>query len=312
MAKHVIRTDSAGPPRSGRTPRASAPATSSSSAAAARSTRLPAPCKGETVEQQTQLVLNNITRDPRGRRGDPRGRRQGDRALRGRDWSSRAFNEVYAAAHARAPSGPHDGRERPAPGARDARRGRRDRRMSGSDGGSSDGQRRRRRHRLGCARRGDGVPSRAHGKHVVLVDRFDLASQSSARAAGLSQQVQVDDVLAGLAVRGADALIGFAENTGVELEVVVNGSIKVARNEQDAAQLREEVRRGAALGADIEMVLGERGRPVRPLARAGRRTRALLQPERPLHRASRDAAAWRSSPHSANRGGERARPHRGH
>lgn len=94
----------------------------------------------------------------------------------------------------------------------------------------------------------------ARGKHVVLVDKFDLASQSSARAAGLAQQVQVDDVLAGLAVRGVDALMGFAENTGVELEVVVNGSIKIARNEQDAAQLREEVRRGAALGADIEMV----------------------------------------------------------
>ena len=94
----------------------------------------------------------------------------------------------------------------------------------------------------------------ARGKHVVLLDKSDLASQSSARAAGLAQQVQVDDVLAGLAVRGVDALMAFAENTGVELAVVVNGSIKIARNEHDAAQLREEVRRGAALGADIEMV----------------------------------------------------------
>src|SRR6476469_3373247 len=78
-----------------------------------------------------------------------------------------------------------------------------------------------------------------HGRRVVLLDRFDLASQSSARAAGLSQQVQVDDVLAGLAVRGAEALIRFAALTGVELEVVVNGSVKVARLEHDAEQLRE-------------------------------------------------------------------------
>jgi glycine/D-amino acid oxidase-like deaminating enzyme len=92
------------------------------------------------------------------------------------------------------------------------------------------------------------------GKHVVLLDKFDLASQSSARAAGLSQQVQVDDVLAGLAVRGADALTHFAALTGVELEVVVNGSVKVARHERDAEQLREEVRRGQALGAEIEIV----------------------------------------------------------
>jgi glycine/D-amino acid oxidase-like deaminating enzyme len=92
------------------------------------------------------------------------------------------------------------------------------------------------------------------GKRVVLLDRCDLASQSSKRAAGLSQQVQVDDVLAGLAVRGADALIRFAELTGVEFEVVVNGSVKLARHEHDAEQLREEVRRGQALGAAIEIV----------------------------------------------------------
>ena len=92
------------------------------------------------------------------------------------------------------------------------------------------------------------------GRQVVLLDRFDLASQSSARAAGLSQQVQVDDVLAGLAVRGADALLQFAALTGVQLDVVVNGSVKLARNEHDAEQLREEVRRGQALGAEIAIV----------------------------------------------------------
>jgi glycine/D-amino acid oxidase-like deaminating enzyme len=92
------------------------------------------------------------------------------------------------------------------------------------------------------------------GKQVVLLDRFDLASQSSARAAGLSQQVQVDDVLAGLAVRGAEALTHFAALTGVELDVVVNGSVKLAREEHDAEQLREEVRRGRALGAEIAIV----------------------------------------------------------
>lgn len=92
------------------------------------------------------------------------------------------------------------------------------------------------------------------GRQVVLLDKFELAAQSSARAAGLSQQVQVDDVLAGLAVRGADALIRFGELTGVDLEVVVNGSVKLARQEHDAEQLREEVRRGQVLGAAIEIV----------------------------------------------------------
>src|SRR6478752_1445858 len=86
------------------------------------------------------------------------------------------------------------------------------------------------------------------GLDVVLVDRFDLVSQTSPRAAGLAQKVQVDDVLADLAIRGVDQLLGFEQLTGVPFDVVVNGSIKVARSENDARQLEAEIRRGGELG----------------------------------------------------------------
>ena len=102
------------------------------------------------------------------------------------------------------------------------------------------------------------------GLDVVLVDRFDLVSQTSPRAAGLAQKVQVDDVLAELAIRGVDALLGFEELTGQPLEVVVNGSVKVARTEADAEQLREEVRRGAELDVPIEEVTAAEARRVAP------------------------------------------------
>ena len=92
------------------------------------------------------------------------------------------------------------------------------------------------------------------GLDVVLVDRFELVSQTSPRAAGLAQKVQIDDVLADLAIRGVDALLGFEQLTGRPLDVVVNGSIKVARTHADAELLREEVRRGAQLGVEIDEV----------------------------------------------------------
>jgi glycine/D-amino acid oxidase-like deaminating enzyme len=92
------------------------------------------------------------------------------------------------------------------------------------------------------------------GLDVVLVDRFDLVSQTSPRAAGLAQKVQVDDVLAELAIRGVDALLGFEDLTGRRLEVTVNGSVKVARTEVDAEQLHEEIRRGRQLGVAIAEV----------------------------------------------------------
>jgi glycine/D-amino acid oxidase-like deaminating enzyme len=94
----------------------------------------------------------------------------------------------------------------------------------------------------------------AENRDVVLVDKFDLASQSSSRAAGLAQQVQVDDVLALLAIRGIQTLTNFERETGVALDVVVNGSVKIARLEADALQLSEEVRRGKALGVEIDLV----------------------------------------------------------
>jgi len=96
------------------------------------------------------------------------------------------------------------------------------------------------------------------GLDVVLVDRFDLVSQTSPRAAGLAQKVQVDDVLAELAIRGVDALLGFNELTGRPLDVTVNGSVKIARTDTDAEQLQEEIRRGGELGVEIfEVSSGE-------------------------------------------------------
>jgi hypothetical protein len=41
--------------------------------------------------------------------------------------------------------------------------------------------------------------------------------------------VQVDDVLAALAIRGVRTLTSFQALTGQPLDVVVNGSVKVAR-----------------------------------------------------------------------------------
>ncbi len=110
----------------------------------------------------------------------------------------------------------------------------------------------------------------ARGRAVVLVDKSGLASQSSARAAGLAQQVQVDDVLAALAIRGVRTLTSFQALTGQPLDVVVNGSVKVARLEGDAAQLEQEVRRGRALGVEIALVSAATARTVAPWLYADR------------------------------------------
>jgi glycine/D-amino acid oxidase-like deaminating enzyme len=102
------------------------------------------------------------------------------------------------------------------------------------------------------------------GRRTILVEKFDLASQTSARAAGLSQKVQVDDLLMDLAIRGIQALTHFEDYAGEPLDVVINGSVKLARREPDVAQLEEEVRRGQAAGVEISTVSAAEARRLAP------------------------------------------------
>ena len=85
------------------------------------------------------------------------------------------------------------------------------------------------------------------GKKVALVDKFDLTSQTSPRAAGMAMQIQIDDVLAEIAIGSIKKLIAFKDETGEDLSVHVSGSIKYARTPQDAAQVYAEVERGKQL-----------------------------------------------------------------
>jgi glycine/D-amino acid oxidase-like deaminating enzyme len=92
------------------------------------------------------------------------------------------------------------------------------------------------------------------GLSVALIDKAELASQSSPRAAGLSGQLRSDPVMTRIAARGVEKIVGFAAETGEPMVYFQAGSLKIARRPEHEAQLEEEVKQGGELGLDVALI----------------------------------------------------------
>jgi glycine/D-amino acid oxidase-like deaminating enzyme len=88
-------------------------------------------------------------------------------------------------------------------------------------------------------------------REVVLLDRFAPGSQTSPRAAGLTQQIRRERETTLLAMRSVEKLVRFTEETDIPLEFHQSGSVKMARNAACVAQIEWEIRAGQELGLDI-------------------------------------------------------------
>ena len=91
-------------------------------------------------------------------------------------------------------------------------------------------------------------------RRVAIVERFAAASQTSPRAAGLTQQIAPTESRTRIGVRSCGKIARFAEETGEPLHFAVSGSLKLARNEEHAAQIGDEVARARQWGVRLEMV----------------------------------------------------------
>jgi 4-methylaminobutanoate oxidase (formaldehyde-forming) len=96
--------------------------------------------------------------------------------------------------------------------------------------------------------------ARQGSRHVALVDKYALASQTSPRAAGLVSHARSTDLMVEL-VRLASANIKrFAEDTGRPLDWTQSGSLKVARRPQDVEVVERETERALRLGLDAKLI----------------------------------------------------------
>lgn len=107
----------------------------------------------------------------------------------------------------------------------------------------------------------------AAGRTVCLVDQAAIASQTSARAAGLSGQVRQTEAMTRLAVHAVNKIRKFEEETGEPLEYFQPGSLSLARLPEDAKLLHERVTRGQKFGVDVNLISPQAASDMMPFLR---------------------------------------------
>jgi glycine/D-amino acid oxidase-like deaminating enzyme len=120
---------------------------------------------------------------------------------------------------------------------------------------------------------------RRAGYSTLLLDRHDMASQTSPRAAGLSGVLRPSALMTRLARRGAELLAEFERETGIPIGLHRSGSLKLARSAALAEQLRDEIRRAAAYGVEARIVTAREATRLMPFLHAEAAAAIAYYPE---------------------------------
>lgn len=106
--------------------------------------------------------------------------------------------------------------------------------------------------------------SKRGGLSVALVDKHEIGSQTSPRAAGMVSCARKSDLMIGLIKDACRKIEAFTEETGQPLDWVHSGSLKIARRPQDAEVIETDFERGRRMGLDVELVSPEQASRLNP------------------------------------------------
>lgn len=104
-------------------------------------------------------------------------------------------------------------------------------------------------------------------RSVAVVDKHDIASQTSPRAAGMVSCARKSDVMISLVRIAGEHLKRFTEETGQPLDWVQPGSLKIARRAEDAPVIAGDVARGRRMGLDVEEISPAEAQRLNPFLR---------------------------------------------
>jgi glycine/D-amino acid oxidase-like deaminating enzyme len=99
---------------------------------------------------------------------------------------------------------------------------------------------------------------------VALIDKHEIASQTSPRAAGLTSQIRQSELMTRLATMAVNKIKNFTVETGEEMIYFQSGSLKIARTPEHQQQLQRDVERGQKLGVDIDFVSPAKAQQLMP------------------------------------------------
>jgi glycine/D-amino acid oxidase-like deaminating enzyme len=92
---------------------------------------------------------------------------------------------------------------------------------------------------------------------IALVDKHEIGSQTSPRAAGMVSCARKSDLMIGLIKDACRKIEAFAQETGQPLDWVHSGSLKIARRPQDADVIKADFERGRRMRLDVELISPE-------------------------------------------------------
>ncbi|MBZ9681148.1 MULTISPECIES: NAD(P)/FAD-dependent oxidoreductase [unclassified Mesorhizobium] len=106
--------------------------------------------------------------------------------------------------------------------------------------------------------------SKRKGLSVALIDKHDIGSQTSPRAAGMVSCTRKGDLMTSLIKDACRKIEAFTEETGQPLDWVHSGSLKIARRPQDAEVIQVDFERGRRMGLDVELISAEQASRLNP------------------------------------------------
>ena len=109
--------------------------------------------------------------------------------------------------------------------------------------------------------------SKRKGLVVTLVDKHDIGSQTSPRAAGMVSCVRKDDLMISLIQDACRKIEAFTQETGQPLDWMQSGSLKIARRPQDEEVIKVDFDRGCRMGLDVELISSEQASRLNPFLR---------------------------------------------
>jgi glycine/D-amino acid oxidase-like deaminating enzyme len=92
---------------------------------------------------------------------------------------------------------------------------------------------------------------------VALIDKHDIGSQTSPRAAGMVSCARKSDLMITLIKDACRKIEAFTEETSQPLDWVHSGSLKIARRQEDAEVIKADFERGRRMRLDVELISPE-------------------------------------------------------
>jgi len=116
-------------------------------------------------------------------------------------------------------------------------------------------------------------------RDVVLIDRYELGSQTSPRAAGLTSKVASTELMVRLMDETVEALAGFEKATGQSIRFMRVGAMRVLLTLEGEAQIRRDAALAKRLGVEIQFLSGGEAERLAPHFRPGAARAIMFSPE---------------------------------